>query len=65
MQNISNSNDFNYNMSDNYKTINAQYHNFKTKAAKSIRLGNNKSLKTHFSNNNFETQRKKEKRLDL
>jgi hypothetical protein len=60
MQNISNSNDFNYNLSDNYKTINAQYNYSRTKTKKSIRLINNKSLKTFF-NNNLGSNNKKRK----
>ena len=60
MQNISNSNDYNYNLSDNYKTINAQYNYSKTKTKKSIRLINNNSLKTFF-NNNIGSNNKKRK----
>ena len=61
MQNISNSNVFNYNLSENYKTINAQYNYSKTKSKKSIRLINHKNLKT-FLTNNFGTVTNKKRR---
>ena len=61
MQNISNSNDFNFNLSDNYNTINAQYIDSRTK--KSIRLIKNKNLNTFFSNN-YRTNNKSRKRKE-
>ena len=62
MQNISNnSNDFNFNLSDNYKTINAQYIYSRTK--KSIRLIKNKNLNTFFSNHFNKNKKRKENKF--
>ena len=64
MQNISNSNDFNYNLSDNFKTINSQSVFSKTK--KSIRLIKNKNLNTFFFNNygaNNKSRKRKENKF--